>query len=206
MTNLYLSVLVFCGFCACFSAQARINSTNQPMQTCPTFYSSCREAYLKEKCSGKTPKSGEYDISFMDNGSQYLRRVYCEMESTNCGPEKGWMRVAHMDMTQGSKCPPGLDEGMYGSKKLCGNRASGCKSTTINTFGAPYTEVCGFVAGYQYKTTDAFNGKGASIDSAYVHFHSTNRLRQNLPHHQDHLHCKGRHIHQYIRASPKPAA
>ena len=58
---------------------------------------------------------------------------------------------------------------MYGSKKLCGNRGSaGCKSTSINTFGSPYTEVCGYVAGYQYKTTDAFNGKGASIDSPYV--------------------------------------
>ena len=73
-----------------------------------------------------------------------------------------------MDMSQGSKCPEGLDEGMYGSKKLCGNRASGCKSTSISTFGALYTEVCGFVAGFQYNTPDAFHGKTASIDAAYL--------------------------------------
>ena len=69
-----------------------------------------------------------------------------------------------MDMTKGSKCPEGFDEGMYGSKKLCGNRGSGCLSTSINTFGAPYTEVCGYVAGYQYKSPDAFRGKAASIE------------------------------------------
>ena len=38
------------------------------------------------------------------------------MENTNCG-EKGWMLVASFDMTvNGSKCPDGLDEGMYGIK------------------------------------------------------------------------------------------
>ena len=163
MGNLWFAIAVLCSF-ACFQVQAILNSTN----SCPPFVSSCREAYLREKCSGKTPTNGEYDIAFMHEGNQYFRRVYCDMESTNCGPDKGWMRVAYMDMTHDSKCPEGLDEGMYGSKKLCGNRGSGCLSTMINTYGAPYTEVCGFVAGYQYKSPDGFRGKGASIDSTYL--------------------------------------
>ena len=123
MTNLrfLLTLTVFCGCCACIPAQA-YNSTAQ-LQACPLFYSSCREAYLKETCSGKTPTSGEYDLSLMKNGNQYFRRVYCDMESTICGPEKGWMRVAELDMSiAGSKCPDGLNEGMYGNKRLCGNR------------------------------------------------------------------------------------
>ena len=70
----------------------------------------------------------------------------------------------------GSKCPSGLDEGMYGNKRLCGNRGgAGCRSAMIgNTFGIPYTEVCGFVSGYQYNTPNAFHGKGASIEATYL--------------------------------------
>ena len=93
------------------------------------------------------------------------------MTTPYCGPHKGWMKIVELDMKYpGTKCPPGLDEGMYGSKRLCGNRASACKSTVFNTFGVPYTEVCGFVAGYQYKTPDAFRGviKSDSIDEAYL--------------------------------------
>ena len=45
----------------------------------------------------------------------------------------------------------------------------GCVSAIIgDTFDAPYTEVCGFVAGYQYNTPNAFHGKGASIESTYL--------------------------------------
>ena len=165
-----LTLAAFCGCYACIPAQAAPNSTAQlQAQNCPPFYSSCREAYLAEKCAGKTPTSGEYDIAFLSNGNRVVKTVYCDMQSTLCGPKKGWMQVAELDMTvAGSKCPSGLDEGMYGSKKLCGNRASGCKSTTINTFGVPYTEVCGYVAGFQYKTPNAFHGKSARIDSTYL--------------------------------------
>ena len=97
----------------------------------------------------------------------------CDMESTICGPEKGWMRVAELDMSiAGSKCPDGLNEGMYGNKRLCGNRGGpGCVSAIIaDTFDAPYTEVCGLwlATMYQYNTPDAFRGKTLSIDSTYI--------------------------------------
>ena len=158
--QLLLTFAVLCGCCACISAQG---------SQCPLLPSSCQEAYLKEKCSGKTPADGEYTIVYWSDGNLVAREVYCDMTLTNCGSQ-GWMRVAELDMTvQGSKCPDGLDQGTYGNKTLCGNRgANTCRSTTFNTFGFPYTEVCGFVAGYQYKTPDAFRGKTASIDSVYL--------------------------------------
>ena len=121
------------------------------------------------KCANKNATDGIYKIAYTSNGNRVVKEVFCDMTSTFCGPQKGWMRVAELDMTiEGSKCPPGLDEGMYGSKRLCGNRASACKSTTFNTFGFPHTQVCGFVAGYQYRTPSAFLGRSASIDSTYL--------------------------------------
>ena len=138
--------------------------------TCPpTYYGSCRETYLALKCSGSTPKNGMYTLAINYENNRVLKSVYCNMEGTHCGSEKGWMRVSELDMTlPGSKCPAGLNEGTYGTKKLCGNRASGCLSTFFKTDGIPYTRVCGFVAGYQDKTPDAFHGKLALIDSTYL--------------------------------------
>ena len=163
MANLWflLTLAVYCGCCACISAQA---------QTCQPLPSSCQEAYRAAKCANKTPTDGEYTIAFMSNGNRVVRDVYCDMTHTYCGSKKGWMRVAELDMTiAGSKCPPGLDEVIYGGKRLCGNRAGACKSTFFNTFSYPHTQVCAFVAGYQYKTPDAFpHGKSVSIDSTYL--------------------------------------
>ena len=153
----------------CLGYASIVAQANPSNGTCPPFYSSCREAYISINCSGSTPLSGEYNLALMDGGNRYIKRVFCDMENTNCG-EKGWMMVAALDMAvNGSKCPDGLDEGMYGSKRLCGNRGNNvCRSTTFSTNGAPYTEVCGFVSGFQDKTPDAFHGKNANIDSVYL--------------------------------------
>ena len=43
--------------------------------------------------------SGEFDLSLTKDGNQYFRRVYCDMESTICGPEKDWMMVGELDMS-----------------------------------------------------------------------------------------------------------
>ena len=162
MANL-LTLAVLSVFCACISAE--YNNTAEQANKC-RFYSSCREIYAAETCAGRTPANGQYTIVYYSEGNRVTRKVYCDMTSTNCG-EKGWMRIAGLDMTvAGSKCPPGLDPGVYGNKRLCGNRGTNtCRSTTFNTFGVPYTAVCGFVLGYQYKTPDAFRGKNANINS-----------------------------------------
>ena len=79
------------------------------------------------------------------------------------------MRVAQLDMTfQGSECPAGLKQGLYGGKTLCGSQRVGCSSTFFNNFGVPYTEVCGFVAAYQDGSPDAFHGQNANIDLTYL--------------------------------------
>ena len=80
------------------------------------------------------------------------------------------MRVAQLDMTfQGSKCPAGLKQGLYGGKTLCGSQPiAGCSSTFFNNFGVPYSEVCGFVVAYQDGSPDAFQIKSEDIDSAYL--------------------------------------
>ena len=162
--QLYTAVILFCGS-ACFFTGA---IATDDLENCRVF-SSCKEAYEVLKCRGKTPKSGEYLIQTNINNNKFIQRVRCDMEGTNCGGTGGWTRVAAIDMTlPNEKCPPGLDEGMYGTKRLCGNRGSGCKSTSFSNYGIPYREVCGFVAGYQYKTPDAFHGTSANIEGAYL--------------------------------------
>ena len=56
---------------------------------------SCQEVL---RCFPSAP-SGYYQIH-VPNGS--LVQVYCDMEGTNCGGQGGWMRVAHLNMTDPS--------------------------------------------------------------------------------------------------------
>ena len=89
----------------------------------------------------------------------------CEIYDTN------WRRVAYIDTTQGSPCPPGLREVNDSTlnKRACGKKLnSGCSSVTFPS-GGSYTHVCGRARGYQHKTTDAFRAfSGNSINDAYV--------------------------------------
>ena len=92
------------------------------------------------------------------------------------------MQVAKLDMTNSShQCPPGTrrrtDLFQY-NKTLCGINLdrSGCSSTTFNTYGIGYTQVCGKIIAYQDGSPDAFGGFGGgsiktrsnNIDSNYV--------------------------------------
>ena len=36
--------------------------------------------------------------------SDYLRFVYCDL-TLECGGKKGWMRIANINITDGSRCP-----------------------------------------------------------------------------------------------------
>ena len=112
--------------------------------------------------------SGYHEIR-VPNGS--LVQVYCDMEGTNCGGQGGWMRVAHINMSQnGTSCPQGLTQKSFPRLFLCGQtatdcqttfcgdvqNASGCEGTLFSALGLNYSRVCGQLRGYQFRTTDAF--------------------------------------------------
>ena len=115
--------------------------------------------------------SSNYHKIRVPNGS--LVEVYCDMEGTNCGGQGGWMRVAHVNMSQsGASCPEGLEQKSLSGLELCGQSGSGCQGTVFSTLGLGYSRVCGQLRGYQYGTPDAFgaysNNNNLKIDEAYV--------------------------------------
>ena len=101
-------------------------------------------------------ESGYYWIQ----GASGAVKVYCEMGTNNTfGESGGWMRIANVDMGNNqSQCPPGLVYSITEGRRLCRNPnlAPGCYSTTFNTQGVKYRQVCGKVIGYQYYQTNAF--------------------------------------------------
>ena len=90
------------------------------------------------------------------------------------------MQVAKLDMTNSShQCPPGtrIRTDLPGShnKRLCGSNfnGEGCSSTTFDTHGIGYTQVCGKIIAYQDGSPDAFGAynittRSNNIDSNYV--------------------------------------
>ena len=115
--------------------------------------SSCNE--IKTAQPGST--SGNYNI-LSSNGT--LHQVYCYMEEV-CG-SSGWMRVAHLNMTDPSEqCPSGFRLYSESGVRACGRPtlALGCQaSVRFPTQAVPFTEVCGRVTGYQYWSPDAIYG------------------------------------------------
>ena len=114
-----------------------------------------RNRYCQEilYCFPSAP-SGYHEIR-VPNGS--LVQVYCDMEGTNCGGQGGWMRVAHVNMSQsGASCPQGLTQKNMSGVILCGQSAAGCQGTLFSALGLGYSRVCGQLRGYQFAKTDAF--------------------------------------------------
>ena len=100
--------------------------------------------------------SGYYQIQAA-NGSAV--QVYCDMEGTHCGGEGGWMRVAHLNMTDpSSQCPVGFRVETVNDKRFCirDTSSAGCRSMLFEPFGLTYSQVCGYVRGYSYGSTDIF--------------------------------------------------
>ena len=124
---------------------------------------SCQEIL---RCFPSAP-SGYYQIH-VPNGS--LVQVYCDMERTNCGGQRGWTRVAYVNMSQsGSTCPQGLTERTFSGLTLCGRNTTGCQGTWVSTLGLNYSRVCGQLLGYQWGTPDGFGRSiQTGISSSYV--------------------------------------
>ena len=75
--------------------------------------------------------SGYYQLC-VPNGS--LVQVYCDMEGTNCGGQGGWMRVAHLNMTDpSSQCPAGFRVETSNNKRFCiRDSSAGCQPITCS--------------------------------------------------------------------------
>ena len=108
---------------------------------------------------------------------QGFKRVYCEMETNNCGNiTGGWMRAAYINMTNvNNTCPQGLNYTVVNSTRVCTRAHSGtfsCSSVTFSLHGVPYTKVCGRARGYQFNVQYSFytyhHTGQSTLDRAYV--------------------------------------
>ena len=72
------------------------------------------------------------------------------------------MRVARIDTTERFfTCPGGSESMVVNKSQYCRTpTAGGCASLHFDSLGHSYREVCGFVRGYQYYSTDAFVNRG----------------------------------------------
>ena len=126
------------------------------------------------------------------NSSNAAVNVYCDLVRYLNG-SRGWMRVAYVNMSDSNQtCPSAWT--LYTPTtgvRLCGRpRGPGCFSVNYTTYGVPYSKVCGWVKGYNYKTNDGFNRYlctspcvYTAIDQAYLDGVSITRnspLRQHL--------------------------
>ena len=129
----------------------------------PAF--SCRAIFL---CGQDNATSGYYWIKGEKDSKIIITQFYCNMEDTRCGIRGGWMRVAHIDMTDpDDTCPPPLRT-LSTPKRMCAKSVStGCSSVAYSTCGIPYTRVCGRAIGYAYRTPDGFNPQ-PSINGPYI--------------------------------------
>ena len=126
--------------------------------------STCRAIH---RCNSSA-SSGYYQIQAA-NGSAV--QVYCDMERTNCGGEGGWMRVAHLNVTDSSsQCPDGYRVETVNSVTFCIRDTSVgmCAPILSESYGLNYSQVCGYVRGYQYGTMDCFNINPSSLGGFYV--------------------------------------
>ena len=113
---------------------------------------SCQEIKDKQPNS----PSGVYLLATASsNGTKY---VYCNMEEL-CSSGGGWTRLAYLDMTDSTEnCPSGFKPYQSGGVKGCGRATSNggsCVSVQFPSNGISYSQVCGRVEGYQYRTPDA---------------------------------------------------
>ena len=105
-------------------------------------------------------------------GTGYANLEYCDMTRRCCNSTGGWMRVAHLDMTDTNQhCPSGFRL-ITSPKRTCGTPGSRCVSTTFPLNGVKYSRVCGKIIGYQHYSVDGLGvyyfDRSRTIDSQYV--------------------------------------
>jgi hypothetical protein len=89
-----------------------------------------------------------------------------------CNSGGGWMRVAHLNMTDSNeKCPEQFRLYSSGGVRACGRPVSSggsCPGIKFPSFDFEYSQVCGKVIGYQVGSTDAGYYDNDNIESWYV--------------------------------------
>ena len=147
----------------------QVEEDEEPVDTLETIYIEPPECKFPYTCGdilycNPYASSGYYQ--FQDTGSW----VYCDMEGIHCGGEGGWMRVAHLNMTDpSSQCPDGFRLETANNTRFCirNTNYAGCRSMLFETFGTTYTQVCGFVRGYSYFEPDGFR-HNCTVDNLCV--------------------------------------
>ena len=128
---------------------------------------SCKEIYDRNSSS----PSGYY---WLENSSENIIQVYCDMERTCGGVQGGWMKVISMNASKTTDpCPSGLRK-RTSPKRLCTKNVDHviCSSANLEAHGVEYSQVCGKIIGYQYNSPDAFGpyyiNRTLTIDDGYV--------------------------------------
>ena len=134
-----------------------------PPPECNSPPSTCRDIH---RCNSSA-SSGYYQIQAA-NGSAV--QVYCDMEGTNCGGEGGWMRVAHLNMTDpSSQCPDDFLLGTPDNVRLCYSTRAACRIIRVESFGLSYSQVCGYARGISHYGPRAFEkGPNVLLSGNYV--------------------------------------
>ena len=137
-------------------------SEDNPAESCRALYDADPES-----------PSGYYWIKASSNSSAV--RVYCRMDASCGNMTGGWMRVAHIDMTNSShQCPSGLSLTTRSSapRRVCDvthHSFVSCPSNKYSTHGVSYNHICGRIKAYQTGHPIAFAYSSYhSIDQAYV--------------------------------------
>ena len=124
---------------------------------------SCKEIKERQPLS----PSGVYQLAPAAIGGS-IYTAYCNM-GTLCGSGGGWTRLAYLNMSDATQnCPSGFRLYQSGGVRACGrtNSGAGCVSVQFPSNGISYSQICGRVTGYQYRSPDAT--VSGNINSYYV--------------------------------------
>ena len=144
------------------SLQEKVNTLNKFGLAPRNPANSCAEILQFSPCS----KSGYYWVS--DSTGQ-PHRVYCDMTRSCGGVTGGWMRVAHLNMTDAThQCPDGLIQRTDSDVRSCAvySDFGSCSSVLYSSNGVSYSQVCGKILGHHGQTLDGFFSR--DIDSIYL--------------------------------------
>ena len=98
--------------------------------------------------------------------------VYCTVSTQCCSSTGGWMRIAHINMTNPHQYCPASFRQINTPKRACGRTTTsgGCNSVPFSSSGVQYQKVCGRIIGFQDGSPSGFYTPrtGNNIDSAYI--------------------------------------